>query len=114
MSSLNLFSGGLTVWPQDVVSSVNCFHNIFTTEAVGSHNYQCTYSVLFDLQGELLFPLTDVPVFIPPWNKVTKDECVRENDSNYELTMAVEIIWDKTNMITMRITMAVEIYISRY
>ena len=28
--------------------------------------------------------------------------------------MAVGIIWDKTNMITMRITMAVEISISKY
>ncbi len=46
------------------------FSQYFTTEAVGSHNYQRTYSLLFDLQGVLLFPLTDVPVFIPPWNKV--------------------------------------------
>jgi len=28
--------------------------------------------------------------------------------------MAVGIIWDKTNMITMRITMAVELSISKY
>jgi hypothetical protein len=47
----------------DVVSSVNCFHNILP-EAVGSHNYQHTYSLLFNLQGVLLFPLTDVPIHI--------------------------------------------------
>jgi len=38
----------------------NLFSQIFTTEAVGSHNYQRTYSLLFDWQGELLLPLTDI------------------------------------------------------
>ena len=42
------------------------FSQYFTTEAVGSHNYQCTYSLLFDWQGELLLPLTDILfVYLP-------------------------------------------------
>ena len=40
------------------------FSQYFTTEAVGSHNYQRTYSLLFNWQGELLLPLTDILFYI--------------------------------------------------
>jgi hypothetical protein len=60
------------------------FLTIFTTEAVGSHNYQRTYSLLFDWQGELLLPLTDILfVYLPSdsWlcKKITN---ILDNDAN--------------------------------
>jgi hypothetical protein len=40
------------------------FLQCFTTEAVGSHNYQHTYSLLFKWQGKLLLSLTDILFYI--------------------------------------------------